>query len=209
MFFWHPYIQYYYIINRSVQSLYIRGVPEIWILHANGYEYIEIPLGVSPHTLLESVWQVASSRVVGFIVGERTSTIYYIYHIYAYIYYIYIIGYIFRSFYVINVTVFYYTLVRFVHSHYCYILCRPLYCQNYPMLSRPSYSFIHQWLYSPLLDTGRFFIFVIFYTVGRTPRTGDQPVARQIPVYATLLYISHACTRANRKVFAPIFFQPQ
>jgi hypothetical protein len=31
-------------------------VPEIWILRPNCYEYIEIPLGVSPHTLLESVW---------------------------------------------------------------------------------------------------------------------------------------------------------
>jgi hypothetical protein len=29
----------------------------------------------SPHTLLESVWQAASSWVVGFIVGERTSIV--------------------------------------------------------------------------------------------------------------------------------------
>lgn len=50
-------------------------VPEIWILRANGYEYIEIPLRVSPHTLLESVWQAASSWVVGFIVGERISIV--------------------------------------------------------------------------------------------------------------------------------------
>jgi hypothetical protein len=31
----------------------LRGVfksSEIWILRANGYEYIEIPLGISPHT---------------------------------------------------------------------------------------------------------------------------------------------------------------
>jgi hypothetical protein len=44
-------------------------VPEIE--RANAYEYIEIPLGASPYTLLESVWQVMSSWVVGFIVGER------------------------------------------------------------------------------------------------------------------------------------------
>jgi hypothetical protein len=50
-------------------------VPEIWILRANGYEYIEIPLGVSPHTLLESVWQAASSWVVGFSVGKRLSMV--------------------------------------------------------------------------------------------------------------------------------------
>jgi hypothetical protein len=30
----------------------------------------------------------------------------------------------------------------------------------------------------PFLDLGRFFNFLIFYTVGRTPWTGDQPVAR-------------------------------
>jgi hypothetical protein len=37
----------------------------------NGYEYIEIPIGISPHTLLESLWQA----VVGFIVGERISIV--------------------------------------------------------------------------------------------------------------------------------------
>jgi hypothetical protein len=26
-------------------------------LRANGYEYIEIPVGVSPHALLESAWK--------------------------------------------------------------------------------------------------------------------------------------------------------
>jgi hypothetical protein len=34
------------------------------------------------------------------------------------------------------------------------------------------------WLYSPLLDLGRFFSFLILYTVGRIPWTGDQSVAR-------------------------------
>jgi hypothetical protein len=37
------------------------------------------------------------------------------------------------------------------------------------------------WLYSPLLDLGCFFNFLIFYTVGRTPWTGDQPVAGPLP----------------------------
>jgi hypothetical protein len=50
-------------------------VPEIWILCADGYEYIEIPLGVSAYILLESLWQAASSSVVGFIVGERISIV--------------------------------------------------------------------------------------------------------------------------------------
>jgi hypothetical protein len=35
------------------------------------------------------------------------------------------------------------------------------------------------------LDLGRFFSFLIFYTVGRTPWTGDQPVARPLPAHRT------------------------
>jgi hypothetical protein len=35
-------------------------------------------------------------------------------------------------------------------------------------------SFIYLWLYSPLLGLGRFFSFLILYTVGRTPWT-DLP----------------------------------
>jgi hypothetical protein len=42
-------------------------------------------------------------------------------------------------------------------------------------------SFIHQWLYSPLLDPGRFFCFIIRYTVDMPPWTGDQPVASPLP----------------------------
>jgi hypothetical protein len=44
---------------------------------------------------------------------------------------------------------------------------------------------IYLWLYSPLLDLGRFFSFLILYTVGRTPSTGDQPVARPLPTHRT------------------------
>jgi hypothetical protein len=44
-------------------------------------------------------------------------------------------------------------------------------------------EFIHQWLYNPLLGPGRFFSFVIPYTVSRTPCTGDQPVARPLPTH--------------------------
>jgi hypothetical protein len=36
-----------------------------------------------------------------------------------------------------------------------------------------------------LLDLGRFFSFSILYTVGRTPWTGDQPVARPLPTLTT------------------------
>jgi hypothetical protein len=48
------------------------------------------------------------------------------------------------------------------------------------------YSFIHHWLYSPLLVPGLFFSFVIFFTqmIGLLgPR--DQPVARPLPTHRT------------------------
>jgi hypothetical protein len=42
-----------------------------------------------------------------------------------------------------------------------------------------------------LLDLGRFFSFLILYTVGRTPWTGNQPVARPLP--------KHRITQAQNK----------
>jgi hypothetical protein len=36
-----------------------------------------------------------------------------------------------------------------------------------------------------LVDLGRFFSFLIFYTVGRTPWKKDQPVARPLPAHTT------------------------
>jgi hypothetical protein len=50
-----------------------------------------------------------------------------------------------------------------------------LFCQDliyFPFLS-----------YSPIY--GRFFSFLIFYAVGRTPWTGDEPVARPLPTHRT------------------------
>jgi hypothetical protein len=44
---------------------------------------------------------------------------------------------------------------------------------------------IYLWLFSPLLNYGRFFSFFIPYTVGRTPWTWDQPVARPLPAHRT------------------------
>jgi hypothetical protein len=41
------------------------------------------------------------------------------------------------------------------------------------------------YLYGCLLDIGRFFSFLILYTVGSTPWTGDQPVARPLPTHRT------------------------
>jgi hypothetical protein len=41
---------------------------------------------------------------------------------------------------------------------------------------------VYLWLYSPFLsDLGCFFSFLILHTVGRTPWTGDQSVARPLP----------------------------
>jgi hypothetical protein len=40
---------------------------------------------------------------------------------------------------------------------------------------------VYLWLYSPLLDLGRFLSFLILYTVNRPPWTGDQPVTRPLP----------------------------
>jgi hypothetical protein len=53
--------------------------------------------------------------------------------------------------------------------------------------STPHYAnlSIYLWLYNPLLDLGRIFSFLIFYTVGRTPCTGDQPVERPLPAHRT------------------------
>jgi hypothetical protein len=39
---------------------------------------------------------------------------------------------------------------------------------------------VYLWLYSPFLGLGRFFSFLIFYTVGKTPWAGDDPVARPL-----------------------------
>jgi hypothetical protein len=38
-------------------------------------------------------------------------------------------------------------------------------------------------VYSSLLDLAHFFTFLFLYTVGRTPWTGDQPVARPLPTH--------------------------
>jgi hypothetical protein len=56
---------------------------------------------------------------------------------------------------------------------------------NLTLLCLSIYLSIYLWLYSPLLDLGRFFSFLIPYTDGRTPWTGDQPVARPLPAHRT------------------------
>jgi hypothetical protein len=57
--------------------------------------------------------------------------------------------------------------------------------RSYQAIYLSIYLSIYLWLYSPLLDLGRFFSFLTLYTVGRTPRMGDQPVARPLPTHRT------------------------
>jgi hypothetical protein len=46
-----------------------------------------------------------------------------------------------------------------------------------------SNDYLLSWLYSPLLGLGRYFSFLLIYTVGRSPWTRDQPVARPLPTH--------------------------
>jgi hypothetical protein len=61
----------------------------------------------------------------------------------------------------------------------------PRKCEPFPTCLYNFYTLPSLWLYSPL-DLGRFLSFLILYTVGRTPWTGDEPVARPLPTYRTI-----------------------
>jgi hypothetical protein len=58
-----------------------------------------------------------------------------------------------------------------------------IYLSIYPSIHPSIYLSIYLSIYSPLFDHGRFFSFLIFYTVGMTPWTGDQPIARPLPAH--------------------------
>jgi hypothetical protein len=63
--------------TKYARSLYIKISSKKYVVRSkssrnlnfapNGYEYIEKPIGVSSHTILESVWQAASSCVLGLL----------------------------------------------------------------------------------------------------------------------------------------------
>jgi hypothetical protein len=82
-----------------------------------------------------------------------------------------------------------------IHSMYTHYLSTSKRYHNYSVplfmklacysTSKVKNIFIHPWLYSPLPDLGRFFSFIILYTVGRNPWTGDQPIARSLPTHRT------------------------
>jgi hypothetical protein len=65
-------------------------------------------------------------------------------------------------------------------------------------------SSIYLWLYSCLLNLGRFFSFLIFYTVCRTPWTGDQPVARLLPTRRT----THTQNKRTKTSMPWVVFEP-
>jgi hypothetical protein len=51
------------------------------------------------------------------------------------------------------------------------------------MMSFTKFTNLYLWLYSPFLDFGRLFSFLILYAVDRTPWTGDNPFARPLPTH--------------------------
>jgi hypothetical protein len=55
-----------------------------------------------------------------------------------------------------------------------------------PTRPLPTYQPTSQLFYSLFLDLGRFFSFLILYTIGRTPWTRDQHVARPLPTHRTI-----------------------
>jgi hypothetical protein len=58
------------------------------------------------------------------------------------------------------------------------------------------YLSTYLYLYSFLFDLGRFFNFLIFFRVGTTRWTGDQPVARPLPTYRTT-QTQNKCTQTT------------
>jgi hypothetical protein len=62
---------------------------------------------------------------------------------------------------------------------------------------------IFPWLYSPC-GPWPLFLFFNLYTVGRTPWTGDQPVARPLPLHRTIH--TRAQCPSGRIRFMPFFF---
>jgi hypothetical protein len=64
--------------------------------------------------------------------------------------------------------------------------CLSLYCTSIIPFCLPSVSdYLSIYLYSPSWGLGRFFSFLILYTFGGTPWTGNQPVVRPLPTHRT------------------------
>jgi hypothetical protein len=79
-------------------------------------------------------------------------------------------------------------LIKHQDSFNCFM--RQIYSPNMrPTIRRKERNYLQRnWnyyygAYSPLLNLGRFFSFLILYTVGRTPWMGVQPVTRPLSTY--------------------------
>jgi hypothetical protein len=68
---------------------------------------------------------------------------------------------------------------------------------------------VYLWLYSPLLRLGCFFSFLILYAVGRTPWTGDQPVARPIPTHRRTQTKTDIHALSGIRTQIPVFLRPK
>jgi hypothetical protein len=77
-----------------------------------------------------------------------------------------------------------------------------MYCITDPQRSRKYLSIYGST--ALLLDLGSCFSFLIFYTVGRTPWTGDQPVARPLPAHRT----AQIQNKRTQKSMPQVGFEP-
>jgi hypothetical protein len=60
------------------------------------------------------------------------------------------------------------------------------------------------WLWALLFGFGSLFSFLIVYTVGRTPWTGDQPIAKSQPTHRT----TQRQNKHTQTSMAPLGFEP-
>jgi hypothetical protein len=63
-------------------------------------------------------------------------------------------------------------------------VCLSAYLPTYLSICLPIYP-IHPSIYRPFVGPWPLFSFLMFYTVGKTPWTGDQPVARPLHAHRT------------------------
>jgi hypothetical protein len=70
------------------------------------------------------------------------------------------------------------------HNKYFHVILSD-YCCCFHVLVNVSSTILSIYGSISLVDLGSFFQFLNLHTVGRTPRTGDQPVARPLPTHRT------------------------
>jgi hypothetical protein len=74
-------------------------------------------------------------------------------------------------------------IITYTGAHHCKMMVMEI---IYDLCIYLSISLsIYLWLYSPFVAPWPFFSSLIFYTVGRTPWTGDRPAAKPLPTHRT------------------------